>query len=570
MRFLALATDYDGTLAHDGIAKAETLEALQRFRESGRKLILVTGRRLGELKETFPELDTAFDMVVVENGATLYFPDTNEERRLSEAPSPAFTESLRRRQVSPLAVGQVIVATLDNEKDKVLAAIEELGLELHLIFNKGSLMILPSGVNKASGLDAALKLMKLSPHNVVAVGDAENDHAFLGFCQCSAAVANALPSLKERADLILTRDHGDGVVELIQHVIDNDLAHVSLPRHDVLLGTRESGGELRLPAHAGGMLVAGGSGGGKSTLTTGLLERFSEAGYQFCAIDPEGDHRTLTGAVILGDANHGPSADEVLGVLDDPSRSVIVNLMGVPFEQRSQFFEGLLPRLQEQRAKCGRPHWIVVDEAHHLLPATWEAAEVVLPKEIANLVLITMEPDHIAKPGLTSIPMIVAVGAEPQDTLSAFARATGVAPQDAGQQELPKGKALAWWKDGREVPVRFEVAPSKTDPVRHRRKYAEAELTPDRSFYFRGPEGKLNLRAQNLITFMQLMDGVDDETWLHHLRNREISEWFRTNIKNEELAKEASQIEHNEGRLTAGESRSKFREIIEARYTLPV
>src|SRR5437764_8324054 len=141
MRFLVLATDYDGTLAHDGRVTTETLQALGRVRESGRKLILVTGRRLGELIETFPELDTSFDMVVAENGALLYVPRTKEEKVLSEAPSHLFVEALHRRYVSPLSLGHVILATLDTEKDKVLDAIQQLGLELQVTFNKGALMI---------------------------------------------------------------------------------------------------------------------------------------------------------------------------------------------------------------------------------------------------------------------------------------------------------------------------------------------------------------------------------------------------------------------------------------------
>ncbi len=569
MRFLALATDYDGTLAHDGLVNADTLEALCRFRESGRKLILVTGRRLGELQATFPELDASFDMVVAENGALLYTPSTQEEKDLSEPASDVFVAALRQRKVSPLAIGRGIVATLDSEKEKVLETISDLGLELQVIFNKGALMVLPSGVNKASGLDAALKLMKLSAHNTVAVGDAENDHTFMKFCECSAAVANALTSVKERADIVLTLDHGRGVAELMTHILDNDLAHVELARHEILLGTREDGEELRLPAYGGGLLIAGTSGGGKSTLTTGLLERLAESRYQFCAMDPEGDYQTFEGAVMLGDAKHGPTADEILGVLDDPGRSVIVNLMGVTFEKRPEWFECLLPRLQEQRAKTGRPHWILVDEAHHLLPSTWESAGVVLPKEMTNLILITMEPGHIASPVLSSIGMIVAVGSDPKNTLTSFAQAVGVEPPEVSDSELPKGTGLAWWKDGRQAPVRFQVAPCKTERVRHSRKYAEAELTPDRSFFFRGPEGKLNLRAQNLVNFLQLMDGVDEQTWLHHSQSGEISAWFRKNIKNDELADEAEKIEHESHSDSADQSRAKFRELIEARYTIP-
>ncbi len=113
------------------------------------------------------------------------------------------------------------------------------------------------------------------------------------------------------------------------------------------------------------------------------------------------------------------------------------------------------------------------------------------------------------------------------------------------------------------------MAPCKTGQVRHSRKYAEAELTPDRSFFFRGPEDKLNLRAQNLVTFLQLMDGVDEETWLYHFQSGEISAWFRKNIKNDELADEAAKIESENGNLSAAESRARFRQLIEARYTMP-
>ncbi|TJV10941.1 MAG: HAD-IIB family hydrolase, partial [Mesorhizobium sp.] len=62
MYFIALATDYDGTLAHDGIVVEKTLAALERFKKSGRKLILVTGRELPDLKRVFPELG-GFDKV---------------------------------------------------------------------------------------------------------------------------------------------------------------------------------------------------------------------------------------------------------------------------------------------------------------------------------------------------------------------------------------------------------------------------------------------------------------------------------------------------------------------------
>jgi HAD superfamily hydrolase (TIGR01484 family) len=178
MRYYALACDYDGTLASHGRVDEDVVAALKRVRSSGRKLILVTGRELNNIMHLFSHLDL-FDCVVVENGALLYHPTSREEKALGESPNPEFIELLHERGVSPLGVGHVIVATREPYEKIALETIHELGLEYQVIFNKGAVMILPSGLNKATGLSAALGQLGLSPHNVVGIGDAENDHAFL-------------------------------------------------------------------------------------------------------------------------------------------------------------------------------------------------------------------------------------------------------------------------------------------------------------------------------------------------------------------------------------------------------
>ncbi|MEA3209234.1 MAG: hypothetical protein QOE70_2291 [Chthoniobacter sp.] len=217
----ALATDYDGTIATHGVVDEATLAALRRFRASGRFLIMVTGRRMDDLRQVFPQVD-GFDLVVAENGALLHWPHVRRDEVLAKPPPPEFARLLEKAGVSPLEIGRVIVATVEPHDKPVLEAIKTLGLELQLIFNKGSVMILPTGVNKATGLDKALKEMRLRAEEVVGVGDAENDHAFLDFCGFSAAVANALPSVKERVDLVLQGRHGTGVAELIDLVLARD------------------------------------------------------------------------------------------------------------------------------------------------------------------------------------------------------------------------------------------------------------------------------------------------------------------------------------------------------------
>jgi HAD superfamily hydrolase (TIGR01484 family) len=569
MRYLALATDYDGTLAHDGRVDGPTLRALGRLRESGRRLALVTGRELNDLKQIFPELDL-FDRVVAENGALLYRPRTREEKVLAPAPPPAFLDALRARGVGPLSAGRVIVATWEPHQAAVLDAIHGLGLELQVIFNKGAVMVLPSGVNKATGLLAALDELGLSPHNAVAAGDAENDHALLAACECGVAVANALPALAEHADLVTRGDHGAGVVELIDGLLADDLAALGprLVRHAVLLGRRDDGGEERIDPYGVNVMVAGTSGSGKSTLTTGLLERLAQAGYQFAVVDPEGDYAALEGAVVLGDPTRAPLADEVLDLLAKPRQNAVVNLLGIGLEHRPAFFDVLLPRLQALRARTGRPHWILVDEAHHLLPTAWAPTSEGLPRELRGMLYITVHPESIAPAVLDSVDLLLAVGESPERTIANFCKASGETRPEVPPTKLEAGEALAWWRRSGRPPVRVRSEPPRGERKRHSRKYAEGNLGPDRSFHFRGPDGKLNLRAQNLVLFLQLADGVDDDTWTHHLRCGEYSAWFRDGIKDAGMAEEAAAAEKDEG-LSPRDSRAAIRAAVEKRYTLP-
>jgi len=238
MRYLVLATDYDGTIARDGRVDAPTVAALERVRRSGRKIVLVSGRLLEDLAVVFPRLDL-FEYVVAENGAVIHDPATHETKPLAEPPPERFVDALRERGVVPLGVGHVIVATWHPYEDVVLEAIRACGLELQVIFNKGAVMVLPAGIDKAFGLAAALAELELSPHDAVAVGDAENDHAFLAACACRVAVANALPSLKERADWVTTGDHGAGVQELARLLVDEDLRGVATTAERRAFATRD-------------------------------------------------------------------------------------------------------------------------------------------------------------------------------------------------------------------------------------------------------------------------------------------------------------------------------------------
>jgi hydroxymethylpyrimidine pyrophosphatase-like HAD family hydrolase len=221
-RYLALATDYDGTLASHGAVDTETVAALQRLAASGRKLILVTGRQIEDLKRVFPEVEI-FDRVVAENGPVLYTPSSGGIRLLAQPPPAPFVDALRKRGVEPLFLGHVVVATVEPNDAIVGDVIRELGLELQVILNKGSVMVLPLSVDKATGLAAVLQELSLSPQSVVGVGDAENDLTFLAMCGRSVAVANALDTVKQRVAFITEGPSSAGVRELIELLLTDRL-----------------------------------------------------------------------------------------------------------------------------------------------------------------------------------------------------------------------------------------------------------------------------------------------------------------------------------------------------------
>src|SRR5262245_1041336 len=564
MFFGALAANYDGTLAHHGRVSNATIKALEDVRRSGRKLVLVTGRDLSDLQRVFSEL-TLFDLIVAENGGLLYDPAKQKETLLAEPPSAAFVARLQECGVHPLTVGRTIVATWEPNERIVLDVIRELALELHIIFNKGAVMVLPSNVNKEWGLRRALKLLCLSAHNVVGIGDAENDQAFLAACGCAVAVANALPSVKAEAQFVVA-DHGSGVVELARLLTENDLrtASARVPRVQPILGANADDSPVHLSPFET-MLVTGSSGGGKSTIVTAVLEQMASLGFQFCVIDPEGDYAEFPEAVVVGDPKQEPRISEIMDLLKKPEVSVVVNLLSLEAADRPRYLASVLPEIAKLRSETGRPHWLVLDEAHHCLPADWDPASITLPTELPATIAVTVHPDQLAVDFLKMVSTVIGVGPGARATLAKFCKATARHLPTSHADALEPGQVYMLRHDGLHV---IRAARPKERQKRHARKYAEGELGEDRSFYFRGPKAALNLRAKNLTTFLQLADGVDDDTWLFHLRAGDYSRWFRDAIKDDDLASEAAAVE-KEPSLSASAGRKRVKDLIDRRYTAP-
>ena len=566
MRYLALATDYDGTIATGGWMSEAAVSAVARLRMSGRRTILVTGRRLDDLLTVCPHIDL-FDYVVAENGALIYAPHTRERTLLGKRPPAKFIEPLTALGVDQIEVGQVIVSTWLPNYTAVLQAVQETGLELHLVFNRTAVMVLPPGVNKATGLDYALRKLGLSFHEAVGIGDGENDHSFLERCECAVAVANAAPSIRDMAAFVTQGQDGQGVAELIDELIADDLSRLQdeLPQR-IVIGSRMDGELVTIPPYGVNILIAGPSGSGKSTATAGIVERLIEQAYQVCIVDPEGDYGASQGVITLGDRHHDVGVSEALAILEDPKINLSVNLLGIQLSNRPDFFGQLFPSLRTLRTRTGRPHWMVLDEAHHILPIEWGHLEI-LPQTLGETIFATVYPDHLAPAILSLVDVIIAVGGSPDQTMLNFSNASGHSLMWPEGLSYKAGQAVVWFPRSGHPPFSIGMIPTRGDRIRHRRKYAEGNLG-NQSFYFRGPNGRSNLRARNLAIFSQIAEGIDEETWLFHLHRSDYSRWFRDTIKDRYLADQTERIEQREG-LQPAETRNLVRGLIESRYTMP-
>lgn len=566
MRYHALATDYDGTLAKHERVSPDVIESLKRLKSSGRKLILVTGRELEDLQKIFPEY-ALFDYVVAENGALIYQPASLKEKSLGERPPEAFIQKLKAQQIKPLSVGRVIVATWEPHQSTVLNMIKETGLEYQVIFNKGAIMVLPPGINKAKGLHEALKELAISEHNTVAIGDAENDNAMLQVVECAVAVNNALPQVKTIADWTTDHHHGKGVAELIGQMIKNDLAELDqlLSRHYLELGLCFDGSVFNVSPYGHSLLLAGTSGSGKTTFTAAFLEKLMAKKYQFCLIDPEGDYLDLPGIVTMGDASQPPVIEEVIKLLTQAAQNAVVCTLAIPLNDRPAFFKKLLTAVVELRKNTGHPHFIIMDEAHHLIPQETEDSFFNFPEDFKNFFVITTKPNLISHVFLERVDIAIMMGETPGRSMTEFAALIHAKVDIPENIVLQKGEVLIWRKDQNKILLVRSAMPD-TLLRRHKRKYATGDMGSD-SFYFKGPLNKLNLKANNLMTFIQMATGIDDETWLYHLRQKDFSRWFRGSVHDEELALRTEKIE--EGEKNAITSREEIFQFIHERYTAP-
>lgn len=559
MHFLALAVDYDGTIAENGSVPPQVCASLTTLKNSGRKLLLVTGREVQALKHHFPRLDL-FDLVVAENGALLYYPVTDTEELIAERASVDLVSRLRDKGVSPLSVGRSVIATWHPWEEAVINSIRELGLELQMTFNKDAIMVLPPGVNKASGLAAALRTLGICELNVVGVGDAENDHSFLSICGCSAAVDNAIDSIKANADICLTHDHGDGVCELVEMLLEKDAALVPIERIGLELGQTLDARKAWMPAESV-LLVIGNSGSGKSSYVTWLTERMVQAHQGFCIIDPEGDYLTLEDAVTVGGLIVPPTTEESVHHLLQAQLNVVVSALALDPPARVQLFGEMLPFIQDLRRVSGRPYWLIVDEAHYMLPhcAIWP------PGFLGNMgaIIVALDFDQVCPAVLEGVNVLVTLGSTARELVEQFAkRIERRCPEFPEHSPGPEYACLWDLRNDKQVVVLDQLRPAQKHH-RHSGKYVAGDVGAWHAFRF----SALRQSASNLTEFLALSSRLEDAALREHMNAGDFSNWFREVIRDDVLANKTRIVETDTA-LTPNDALKQISGCVQARYHL--
>ncbi len=571
MKFCVLALDFDGTMAEQDKAHPAVLAALREARMRGIVLVLVTGRILTELQKVAEDLDV-FDAVVAENGAVLALP--NKHTRILGRPPPlALMNELCRLKVN-FKFGDCILEADASASPRILQAIQEMELPLVLAFNRSRVMVLPQGISKATGLRAALHMLRLSLRNTIAIGDGENDFQLLEASEIGVAVAEGSQSLLAIADEVLSGPGPAAVADYIRRALESTrLPSSEVDRRRVLLGHTPDGRPLEMAVHGRIILVAGDPRSGKSWITGQICEQLILQGYCLCVIDPEGDYallEALPGVIVFSGGETPPKLSDVARVLRYPDISVVIDLSQATHSEKVEYLDTLLPMIAGLRQNTGHPHWIVVDEAHYFLhePTFRQRLDI----ELAGYMLVTHQVGNLHPDLLHEIESIIVTKlTNPQEARALSAR-YGRAGEEAQWESLLAGLAMdeAAFLPTVDSPKRclrrFNVAGRLTPHVRHRAKYLEVPMREHHAFVFTCNNQSFGMPARSLREFVMMIERVPDTALDGHARRCDFSRWLAEVFGDEPLAAEIRKVERSHQRAEITDLAATLSALIRKRY----
>jgi hydroxymethylpyrimidine pyrophosphatase-like HAD family hydrolase len=575
MKLSVIALDYDGTIARDDRLDPAVVAAVADARRRGVAVMLVTGRRLDDLRRVAGDLRFV-DGVVAENGAVVHFPDGGLTTTLAPPIPPDFVARLQKDGI-PFQAGQCLVDADAGAAPRMLEAIRELELPIVLAFNRSRVMALAQGISKATGLSAALEILRKSPRNAVAVGDAENDHELLRLAEVGAAVEWGSPSLKASADTVIAGDGPGAVADFVRRVAAaGRLPKLARGRRRLMLGRTPEGREFSLGVRGRNVLIMGETNSGKSWLAGLLCERLILHGYSLCVIDPEGDYRTLDalpGVRVLGGEDDPPSPRALLHALRYPDRSVVIDLSSMEHDAKFEYIRSVLPALNVIRRRTGTPHRIIVDEGHYFLRDAIERN--LLDLEFNGYTVVTYWPSKLPR-DLVAATEVILVTRESNraeiDALRNHCVACEHVPA-AGWDVLPNLKineavALPVTAEAGAGLQVFTIGKRLTPHVRHRQKYVDVPVGGARAFVFHGNGRGGTSRAQTLREFVMALDGLDAARADGYLRRGDFSRWIADVFGDHALARELQGHERQYVQSRSADAVARIAAAVRSRYEL--
>jgi hypothetical protein len=545
MKLSVIALDYDGTIARQDRLDPAVREAIATARARGIVVALVTGRILDALRRVAGDLHFV-DAVVAENGAVLHFPDSGHTAHLAPPLPDAYVGALRERGV-PHEAGKCLVDADAKDASRLLEIIRASELPLVLLFNGGRVMTLPQGVSKATGLHALLDTLRLSAHNTVAIGDAENDHELLRLAGVGCAVQWGSGALRASADLEIQGSGPAAVGAFVKALAaDPRMPVPERTRRRLRLGYTSDGREFSLAVRGRNVLVAGDAKSGKSWVAGLLCEQLILLGLCVCVIDPEGDYRSLEalpGVTVLGGDDPPPTPRELARALRYPDRSVVIDLSRRPQDEKIEYIRAALPTLNALRKESGFPHRIVVDEAHYFLHDA-DALDL-LDLEASGYTFITYWASRLPPQLLAATDvLIVTRESNPAEIAALRQRCHDCDPLDPELwtvlERLSTGEAVA-------LPVtaeaegrlrRFTLGPRLTPHVRHRGKYIDVPIAASRAFVF-----DAGTRATTLRQLVDALERFEPSALAGFVVRGDFSRWIRHVFGDYPLAVELETLE---------------------------